>query len=118
MHGELVFMRARRLTFSAESSCTAGRGDVWVINGVKPRRLVAALASASRPTLLSLSCQVTPAGKEVDGGRWGFDLEEQGGLGWICPSVLVPGGNLSPAEMLADFNLNALMMMKLEKRNE
>lgn len=44
-HGELVFMRARRLTFSCRIP-RDGRGDVWVINGAKN------LGSSSHPLLL------------------------------------------------------------------
>lgn len=53
MHGELVFMQARRLTFSCRI-LRDGRGDVWVINGVNPLQLIASFPSASGPTLLSL----------------------------------------------------------------
>lgn len=53
MHGELVFMQARRLTFSCRI-LRDGRGDVWVINGVNPLQLIASFPSASAPTLLSL----------------------------------------------------------------
>lgn len=55
MHGELVFMRARQLTFSCRI-LRNGKGDVCVINCVKPWRLITPLCFSSHPTLLSLSC--------------------------------------------------------------
>lgn len=58
MHGELVFMRARQLTFSCRI-LRKGTGDVCVINCVKPWRLITPLCFSSRPTLLSLSCHST-----------------------------------------------------------
>lgn len=61
-------MRARRLTFSCRIP-RDGRGDVWVINGAKPRQLITSPSFCIRPrsaVSVSLSCQVTPAGGELD----------------------------------------------------
>lgn len=100
-------MRARRLTFSCRI-LRDGRGDVWVINGVKPWPLITSLPSACCPALLSLYHSVI---------QWHQQVAWLGGAGryWICPSVFVPGGNWFPAEMQAKFNLNALMIMKLKR---
>lgn len=91
MHGELVSMRARRLTFSSRILHDK-RGEVWVINGVK----LVAHHIPSFHDVLSLSLQVTPADDPPGRSREVMDL----------PFCVYPRWRSLPSWMLSKFILN------------